>query len=780
MTHQEPKARREELISELLACPSGLAWSRKFSRWIDTEVQNICKSAVEESGSKARFAIVALGGYGRQELCPYSDLDIILIPAFENEASLDSLVRKLYRQLHDLGSALSMPLGYTYRPILDAEGLDDKARTGMLDGRMVFGSSDLLQDMQLRLEDSLSVGEFILSKVNEREVAAAKFGATTLLVEPQLKEGPGGLRSFQAANWIRSALGERPLRTTHAYDLVQMFRNLLHACSRRPMDLLTRSKQAEIADIVQADMYEMMAGLCKQRDTLEQGYQEVLGKFREHRIPLSRSVVGIHGQARIMPDSDAGDAALGIAWATRLGLQIETSPTAPIVSVDHGAFLAALTHGEETIRNIDKCGLLGNVLPDLADCRYLMPRDGSHTYTVLEHTFKVIHFLDAMADDEFYGSIRKDLNDLSTLYLGALLHDIGKIDHARSHSEVGAEMCARIGVRLGLSEEVTQDLVWLVKEHLAMSKTIRLRDIYLEDTVADFAQTVGTPERLRLLTLLTAADIQAVGEGIWTLTQESFLKELFAATMHILEPNFLDAPQQVSRQQLRRHLKTESVSDEAVQDFLNSLPVQYLASTPPDLFKVHFQLVQSAQAGENTVMLQDAPNLGATDITICTKDQPGLLSKVLGVLYAYDLAPSVIRAATTSGATPIAIDVFTASFRGQALPPGTASHVEDTLKKVITGASKVDDVLRAHGKNPERHQEILHVNYVEGNPGILEIRAPRGRGMAYRVSRLLAGKKWNVVTARVGQWGGNAAAAFYVVDQDGNAIPEASIRELFA
>jgi len=191
---------------------------------------------------------------------------------------------------------------------------------------------------------------------------------------------------------------------------------------------------------------------------------------------------------------------------------------------------------------------------------------------------------------------------------------------------------------------------------------------------------------------------------------------------------------------------------------------------------MHF--VQRAMAGTPTVELFHRSDISATEITICTPDGPRLLSMLLGVFYAFDLSVSGIRACTTATNPPVALDVFTVSFSSRPVPAATMNQVTASVLDVIEGRKDVEALLLERGKDPNRKQAIAKHTFVEGAPAILEIRAPRGRGMPYRFSRFIADQGWNVVAARVGQWAGSATAAFYLLGPSGSPIRREDVDEL--
>jgi len=755
---------RRHLIEDLRSAPSGLAWCYKHTEIADRVVQLLFQDLMADRPELPPIALIATGGYGRRELSPYSDIDLTIVPLEEESAALEGAIRTLFQDLHHaFGTDIRMEVGYAYRLISDAPGIDAKTRTGLLDARLLCGSADLYNRLLTALSEHFAVGEFVLNKIEERSEAYRRYHDTPFVSELHLKEGAGGLRDWHCANWLREASGEKPYQPSPDLDYLTLQRNLLHLVGDRRLDTLSRTRQAEVAAILGKSAREMMSDVVGAAATIHQGYLDACEHLTEARFTLSEGVLAVRGEARILSGAEAGEAAVGIAIATRLGLRVpDLQP--PAGEIANGpAALYAISTGEATIRNLDRAGLLARLLPELTECHTLLSDDSVHIYTVFEHTLRVVRNLDRLHQGEFLGDLKNSLVDLEPLYLAALLHDVGKADHHREHSIVGAEIAKAVGERWAIASGTRELVEWLVKEHLTMARFIRIRDIQNPTTVREFARLVGSLERLQMLTLLTWADVNAVAPNAWTPSQETFLKELYRATAESLEGDG-DGEFDTSlfRQRLLRQLKGEELSEEKVQAFIQSLPAHYLTSTSTDIIRLHLRFAEKAATGTPTIEVYQRPELGATDLTVCVLDRPALLSHLLGVFYAYDLSVAGIRACTTSTEPRVALDVFTVSFGGRPVPTATLRHVNDALLKVFSGERKVEDILREKGKDPDRTQVVYRHTFLAGSPAILEVRAPRGRGMAYRFSRLIAAQGWNVVAARFGQWAGQAAAAFYL------------------
>lgn len=777
------QARRGLLIGDLLASKAsgdGLQWCISHTELADEVVRSALASIDDDA--MPELAIIATGGYGRSELAPYSDIDLTVVPMDEADPKVDGAIRRLFRALEDAFARFGLKVTPAYQIIADAPGLDAHTRTALLDARFVAGSAAPLERLLDQYWDTFPIGEFLIAKIEEREGQLRRYHETPLVVEPQLKEGAGGLRCFQCANWIGAAMGERPTRPNSPYREVLHMRNLLQAVAGRPVDLLTRPRQGEIAEQTGTDPLETGSRLAEAMLNLHRHYRHAVERVHESRFVVVDGVQALRGEARVDPSARLGSAALGIGIATRLGLRISELETKVSGEIDASEVLAVFSSGEDVLRNLDRCGLLAQILPELTDCRTLMPDDSAHNYTVFEHTFRAVRHLDSLRNSNgLLAELYVGIQDLGPLYLAALLHDAGKNSRGLPHSEEGERIAFEVGKRLGMARSVADTVAWLVRQHLEMARTIRMRDVHLPETVREFAALVQTKERLAMLTLLTWADVNAVSDSAWTPAQDAFLRDLYQQTLDVVQEAHLPSLDPgVFRRQVIKRLERAEIPEADLRQFVDSLPAHYLLSTAAELIREHFHFAQRARAGERTIELFERDDLQATDVTICCLDAPGLLSRVLGVFYALDLSPIGLRACTTEspGEQAVALDVFTVAFAGRPLPRATCAELVDSLDAVLSGAMNVGDLLQKRGKDPDRRQQILNHTFKPGSPGILEIRAPRGRGMAYRVSRLIADQGWNILAARVGQWAGQGAAAFYVSRPDQGQISAEEVRSI--
>jgi [protein-PII] uridylyltransferase len=340
---------------------------------------------------------------------------------------------------------------------------------------------------------------------------------------------------------------------------------------------------------------------------------------------------------------------------------------------------------------------------------------------------------------------------------------------------MAAGICERWGVYAATRELV----VWLIKNHLLLSRFIHYRDPANPKTAQELAAEVESADRLVNLTLLTWADASNVGAGVWTPVQMTRMEELVKRTLPLLTQEQESTPDAVElRQRHVRRLSKEDVDETELQNFIESLPTEAIVAPPTEILRL-YQVYKEAVENEAAVVSQPIPDVGVTEFTICGADRKGFLTEILAVLYAYDLSIHAVKAATTSESKPYAIDTLKVSSGARSLNPRTADRVSTALKDVLKGTRRGVDLLRDSGKDPGRVQEILSWRLHSGPIAILEVDAPRGRGMAYRMSSLIKEAGWNIVAARVGQWAGRGAGAFYIEHPSGQPISKADVQGAF-
>lgn len=768
-------------MAELLAHPSGRAWCRRHAAMADRALQDLHRELVEHFPRTPALSLVATGGYGRNELSPGSDVDLTIVPLDEAEPELDAAVRWLFRRIHEtFETDLGLAVGYAYRLVSDVPGLDAVTRTALMDARLVAGPPEPFERLMEELWVAPPVGDFLLAKLQEREQEMARHNDTPLAVEPELKLGAGGLRCHCAANWIRRAIGKRPLASTSAYEHILMMRNLLHATAGKRVDFFSRPRQEQLSDLLQLDMFEMCGKLAEALEANHEDFTRAVQDIHRSRFSIAAGARAERGTLRIANDTPACQAALAVSMAVRLGMPVGNRRVRCSEVTNGPLAMAAVARGEPTLRALDRCGALEALLPELMRCRYLLPSDPSHSYTVFEHTLRAVRNLDQPAP--YLEPLMAQIAQPSILYLATLLHDCGKAVRGAPHSQTGADLAAKLCQRWNLPSQTGETVEWLVREHLTMARFIQMRDVAHPKTAHEFAQRVQDVDRLRMLTVLTWADTDSVGPGTWSPVHEACLIELYEKTLAVLEssrPGDLASAEDTAavRRHLLRSADAGAVPEDVLNAFLDSLPAHYLLTTAPDVVQTHFHLAQAALSGEASIQIRTVTEARASELTVACPDSPGLLWRILAVLYASDLNLHALRACTTDGRVKVALDTFLVSFHERPLPLATANNVQRRLERVLGSEGEADRLLHETGKDALRRQEIFTYTYNEGSPGILDITAPQGKGMAYRLARMIAAQKWDILAARFGQWAGRGAAAFYITGADRHPISAEAVHQ---
>lgn len=756
----------------------GIKWCHQQSDLADALVRHVYETACSDSSSPD-VALVATGGYGRRELAPRSDIDIAFVPLREDDPEIEQQVRLLFRLLIDVFAALEWPVGYAYRLLSDLASMDPTSRSSLIDGRLVCGPETAWVNMQCWLWERFPHADFIIDKLRERALLHQKWLRTPHLSEPHLRDGVGGLRDFQTAEWISAAAGVKPQRQpSDAYQRILTVRNALHIVTDRKQDQLVRARRSDVATLLKVDREDLSANLFEAFEEVRDYYADTIWDVRRAKLRLALGVSSESGECQIEPTATLSNAALGISRAVKLGLRI-----LPVNAVgedgDVPRFTQLLTRDAQTLRALCQAGLLKRMLPELHRCFVLLSNDSVHSFTVAEHTLRVIELLDASQTSEQFSDVWAEVTDSRPLYLGALLHDIGKFDEKKPHSISGAEMAREICARFEMSSDESDTVIWIVSSHLQMAQIARTHDLAIPETSATLAELCGSAERLAMLYLLTVADISAVSEETWTLQLGASLQDLYRRTLELLKlPERPEVTASYRSEGVRR-LQAAGRDGDDVETLLQTMPTHYLLGTPMELFPVHAQYVRRAQQGEIIVTFQSKSDTNETELTICVHDlpEPGLLSRILGVLYAHDISVHAVRVASTVGPNPIALDMLTIAYHSRVVPSSLCSIVATDLRECITDANRTRDLMIKLGKDPDRKQSLFTYDYHEGAPGVLAIETPPGRGMPYRVTNMLATFGWNVEVARIGLWAGRAVARFYLGLPGGETLSASQVHQ---
>ncbi len=841
-------AEREALMTEWTSQGGGRTWMRRHTDLIDNVVRRLFalaaarqeaadgQSAASHSDEETpQIAIVATGGYGRRELSPHSDLDITFLPSRDDDSYLNGIIKEMFRLVMDVFlSGARIKVGYAYRLLSDYEGLDHQTQTALLDARCVAGSQELFAQFDRVFRERLQRTDFVFQKYAERNATLDKNGVSPYTVEPNVKEGAGGLRDLQSAEWVAEVrwgkrtealwhdLVRRKVVTSGEASVVQntreflfTVRNGLHLITGDARDTLTAERQETLAARLG---YEEEDASSPETPGVERFMREyyhrvaqvhhisnkILVRCLNSPLPLGSGLGSVRRSVTVTePEEAAADPLwplralracqtydLDLALPTEEAIQrhVAEFPALPDPHQAGALFLELLAQPRNVywaLRQMLNTGLLEWLLPELAACIDLIPYDPTHEHTVGEHTLLVLRNLERLrgtTDPSLapYRRLLEEVHSPESLYLAALLHDIGK-QWTGKHAETGAERAAEICGRLGYGPEITDRVVFLVRQHLLMAETSRLRDLALDETVRDFTRVVRDEDRLRMLYLLTYADTSAVGKGVWTEVKARFLEDLYSRAEAALsdpeeEPRTPNV--QAFRERVRRQLAREKkLTVEAIHEHTAAMPAPYLLNTSLEDMYLHMAMI--ARVRENyRPMVDSRTPFGSdyTELTVVAYDDPvpGLLAKIAGALFAHDVNLHSAQVFTRNSSDRIAIDTLWVDYRGKPLSPHKRGELEDTFRQVLTGEMTVAQLLTKRGKTSAIVQPVRSLlldDQTSPNYSILDVVAPDERGVVYRLASSLSAVGWNIHSARLATWGGNARNAYYITDIQNCKVP---------
>jgi len=824
---------RARLREENERHPAGRAACRTVTERTDWLIQRLVGLAVPAGAASERvlggIAVVATGSYGRRELCAYSDIDVTFMVAEEEDKVLDAAVRQLFLWLMEVFSQrLQLKVGYAYRTLSDLERIDHQSLTALLDARLIAGSHSLFDRFTLALARQIWPASFARLKIAERSEAIARQRETVYLIEPNVRDGCGGLRDIHLAEWLSTvafpntrgdvwrqlqrlgAVSRRDgAQLRAARDFLLLVRHWMHFDAGRPADILVRERQEKLAaalgyqDDQEASAVEnFMADYYRHTENVARISGFIVERVLGERLSLSDELVctgsdlapaypwvnvtspaflvelaeqfQLHG---LRPGADLRRTiAEHLEQCSELGEDLEAARRFVVL-------LRARRGVHETLDLLASLGVLQRWIPELGVAYRRVPYDAVHQHTIGHHSLQVVRSLETLreGDAEELVELRRAWSEVEApeiLFLAALLHDIGKLEREAGHSVSGAKMTRDICGRIGLDPAETARVARLVRHHLLMSETAQLRDLTQDQTIGDFTAAIDTPDLLNMLLLLTYADIEAT--GVLTPVKVRFLIELhhraesFLAEERPARPD----PERVRkyRSRLSRQLSSANLTAEQVQAHCEGMPVAYLINTPPDRIAAHIRLMASLASAPAAVEFEDDFRADITTLTICAGDTPGLLSRVAGVLYTHEVSVHGAQVFTREGDPPVALDTLWIDFHGRQLPPAKKMEVEHSLLRILAG-EPLDDLLdryRKHLPPPLPPSSVRIDHELAEHHTVLDVDAPDQPGLLFRITRAIASLAWDVHSARISTVGDRARDAFYLTDAGGRRLVDSA------
>jgi [protein-PII] uridylyltransferase len=830
---------------------AGVEAAQRLADLTDGVVHVLYEHAVAEitggDGLTDRVSIAATGGYGRRMLAPFSDIDLLFLAPDEPEPATLRVIEFMLYFMWDLG----LKVGHATRSIAhclaDADE-DVTIRTSLLDARRIAGNGPLFEEFLGRFEEARRLagpGAFITAKQAERTERHRRFGESAFLVEPNIKEGRGGLRDLQTLYWmVRAAFGpftpnemvgenhlklldaQETRRLRRSWDFLWTVRFHIHYVSGRAEDRLT----FDLQPVVGARM-----GYTRH------GRQDGVERFMRHYFLTARDVTRItrvvepavirqsvgepavqtepdpalmkagfilaDGQIKPLRGEDFADQPimmlriLKLARDRRLALhplalrsmiRHERNAVSLRGNAEAGELFLELVCGQDPdgkpdgakwLSIMNESGIIGRLLPDWARIVGQMQFDTYHIFTVDEHTIEAVRILNTLERGKLLdvapvaSGLIEDLQSRRALYMAMLLHDVAK-GRGGDHSILGADVALAVGPQLGLSAEETETVSWLVLHHLLLSQTAFKRDIDDPKTIMDLAEVVQSPERLKLLLVLTVADMRAVSPRVWNGWKATLLREIYSRVAEVLAGGLSTTERDV------RVKRAKESADEIMQrhnwvkkdrDFFLGLGYPgYWLSFDPETHMRHARTVRDAEARQAplTVETEPLPARAVTEVTVYAADHAGLFSRIAGALAV--AGASIVDARIHTLTNGMALDTFWV----QDAAGGAFDQPHRLAKLYVLIEQSLSGHLRLQQEIPKlaeallgRRMRAIHVpprvvidNRASNAHTVLEVNGRDRPGLLHDVTSAISEQGLQIASAHVTTYGVRAVDVFYVKD----------------
>ena len=827
--------------------------------------------ARDNSGPPVQVALVALGGYGRGELSPWSDIDVMfLFPSKTRPAVMNPHVQYLTQEILYILWDCGLKVGHSTRTVdqVFVEARKDiLTKTSLLEARLVAGSSvlyDAFDQAYQNFYTSESPKAYIADRLEDQARRRAKFGDTVFNQEPDVKNGVGGLRDFQNALWMaRVKLGTRTIDEllaqgrlkaqeavdfTRSYDFLLRVRNDLHFQSTRSTDMLALDLQPRVAwnlgyrqgDPIQRverfmqDYYRAaqaiyrIARLVESRLSLSAGSDapgakaSILDTLKASRFRRSQRIDGFVLRGGELsaesPDVFAKDPVrmvrvfrhcqqLGCVPGFHLAELIRESlplmaniAQSTDAAASFRAILSEVGAVHPTLARMHEMGVLGRFIPEFDALTCFVQHEMYHRYTADVHTLNAIRELDLLFTDSDesrlkYREVLHEISDPALLYLTLLLHDIGKAEGIKGHSESGVRLAGPILDRLGVSPAGRELVLFVIKNHLAMARFWQKRDVDDPITIATFAEFIGDAERLRHLYIHTYCDSRGTSNDLWNSYKDMLHNKLFRSTMERLKlGNLIDASHEAKKTMTQQELIAKNmpgISEDEISAHFSLLPDRYFIHTDADEVALHIQMVnrllKSITAADSVGSLRpvidwrDDLNRSITVVNIVTWDRAGLFYKLAGAFSVAGL--NILGAKVLSRTDHIAIDTFYVIEPGRGVVQSAATqeafarNVEaslvsnkDLYPEIVAQAKRIAATryLSSASQDPLQSSfpptvEVYHELSMQRT--IVEVQARDQLGLLYRLAKTISDHGFDITFARIGTERGVAIDTFYIENE---------------
>jgi len=834
-----------ELKARHRAGCSGVGVSTRLADLRDEVVLRLFAAAIDDLAPRgtdvpqSHVALVAHGGYGRRSAAPHSDVDLMILHDARAGNWIASLAERLWRDLVDAG----LSVGHSIRTPDEAAALayrEATVVTSLVEARLLAGGETILADFSRLLRRHLcrQPHKLMTAMVNDRAKEQERYGETVYLLEPNVKRSTGALRDLHLLRWIGlvrygtpeprelQSLGvlsdEDFVALAQANEFLLRLRNELHFHAGRVADVLDRAEQIRIAELFG---YEATAGQLPVERFMQQYFRHsgrisyVTARFVAHarsRKAIHRLLTTAFGH-RIEPGLDIGPTGLVAApghleavsdsltaiirmadLANRYNKSISPEtwdairrvsprlPERPSREACHH-FLCLLDHSTQLaplLCDLHGIGALERFVPALARARGLLQFNQYHKYTVDEHCLRAVAFAAKLLFDMgLLGRTYRAIASKRVLHLALLLHDLGKgLDE--DHSEAGRKIAMQTAQTLELSAHNTEMLAFLVHNHLLMNHVAFRRDASDQDLVISFARDVGSPELLKMLFVLTAADLAAVGPGVWDGWKSEIVADLYHRTMqHLAGEGRSSEPENVSRQ--RKAVLAELgglASDSQLVARLDALPADYVLAAEPKQVASDLRLLRHVEPGDAIANGRYMEQTDTVEYTIATHEgtAPGAFHRLAGALTSHGLEIRSAQIHTLAGG--LILDRFWVrdlDCAGEP-PQQRINEVNAALVQWLRSPGDATPVFRQRRRiDAHRHAMVATAptrvtadNTTSDRYTVLDVFTHDRLGLLHAIARAIFGLGLSVWRARINTYGDRVVNVFYVTDQQGGKIED--------
>ena len=812
----------------------------------------------ENPSETEHMAIVATGGYGRGFQAPGSDIDLLFLLPYKQTAWGESVAEAILYALWDTG----LKVGHATRSVdecIRQAKADMTIRTALLEARFLLGDRKLFDELVTRFDADVvrnTAAQFVAAKLTEREERHRRSGQSRYLVEPNVKDGKGGLRDLHTLFWIakyvyrvrepeelmkRGVFDEQEYETfRRCEDFLLSVRCHLHFITGRAEERLSFDLQREIAVrlgytdhpgqqdverfmkhyfLVAKDVGDLTAILSAELEDSHAKGAPVLSRVMAKLRPVKRKTLGdnkefiaennrIHCASATVFKRDPVNLIriFYLAQKHNLALHPDTmrEMTRSLKLIDarlreneeaNELFLDILTSKndpETVLRRMNETGVLGRFVPAFGKVVAMMQFNMYHHYTVDEHLLRCIGVLseiehDTSKDTPLSNELIQKIKpaSLRLLYVAVFLHDIAK-GRPEDHSVAGARLAKRLCPRLGLSAADTATVSWLIEQHLVMSSVAQSRDLSDRKTIENFAAVVQSVERLKLLTILTTADIKAVGPGVWNGWKAQLIRTLYFETEPALTGGFseVNRAQRVAmaQEEFRETMLARQWPAERVDSHIAHLyPAYWLKVDLPHKIE-HADLVHAAkETGKNlATAIRFDTERAVTELTVLAPDHPWLLSIIAGACAM--AGGNIVDAQIFTTTDGQALDTISLSreFDRDEDEQRRAGRIAESIEKALRGELRLPDVVAKRTPPKGRIKAFAVEPNVDINNQwshrytMIEVTGLDRPGLLYELTATLSKLNLNIASAHVATFGERAVDVFYVTDLMGAQITSAT------